>query len=41
MMGWGGEIPCRAGLSMDGVQGRPPPNVPLWHINDFELKLHS
>ena len=22
-----------------GAQGRPPPNIPQWHIDYFELKL--
>lgn len=26
---------------MDGVQGRPSQNVPLWQIDYFELKLHK
>ena len=26
-------------ISADGAQGRPPPNMPRWHIDYFELKL--
>ena len=39
--GGGGETPPRAGLSVDGIQGRQPPVVPLWHIGYFELKLRK
>lgn len=39
--GGGGETPPRAGLSVDGVQGRRPPDVPLRHIGYFELKLRK
>ena len=27
------------GEGIDGVRGRPPPNMPLWHIDYFELKF--
>ena len=37
----GGDSPSSSmiwGFAFDGIEGRPPQNVPLWHVDYFKLK---
>lgn len=28
-----------SGIGVEGIQNRPPQDVPIWHVNCFELKV--